>query len=83
MTTPCTSVSVILLVLLVLLVLSLLFEALVACAGFLVCVFLCDGTVAVCDCLKDTKTFGLAFLKRRVGGRVVGDVTAAPEGAQR
>lgn len=49
-----------------LLVFSISLGALVACADFLLCVFLWDGRVALCKCLKDTKTFGLGFAKRRV-----------------
>ncbi len=53
--------------------------ALVACADFLLCVFLCDGTVALCSCLQDTKTFGLGYTKACVRCHVA----MAPGGAWR
>ena len=42
------------------LVFSISLGALVACADFLLCVFMLDGTVALCDCLENTKAFGVA-----------------------
>lgn len=61
-----------------LLVLSISWGILVACANFLLCVFLWDGTVALSSCLKDTKTFDLGFAK----GHVWDHVAMAPGGAQ-
>lgn len=56
---------------------SIGFSALVAFANFLLCVFLCDGTVALCDCPKHTKTFGVCCTE----GHVWGHVAMAPGGA--
>lgn len=62
-----------------LLVYSISLGALVAFVDFLLCVFLCDGTVALSNCLKDTKTFGAICTK----GRVWCHVAMAPGGAWR
>lgn len=51
--------------------------ALVAFVGLLLCVFLCDGTVALSNCLKNTKTFGASCTK----GPVWCHVATALEGA--
>ena len=61
-----------------LLVPSISWGILVACANLQLCVFLCDGTVALCDCLKHTETFDLGISK----GFVWGHVAMAPGGAQ-
>lgn len=60
----------------VILVFSISLCGMVACADLL-CVFLCDGTVALCNCLKDTRTFGVGYAKGRVWCHV------APGGARR
>lgn len=59
--------------------LSMSLGALVAFVGFLLCVFLRDGTVALSNSLKHTKTFGASCTK----GPVWCHVAVAPEGARR